>query len=207
MYTSDVSDPKINADVKIQCRKIAPLGALNGQSLAQNRGQGSTPSFANSCLTRGMANDCANTLPSDDSAMKMGTTRVVKTLLPQTFSKNWAATTVLLSEMSALDMAANWGQSQQWVLSKAWEKETPSPDLHKRCWPAHKALSPPRSQSARPSATSWAHRAPPSTPIQSVSMPPPSTPRSLSPPDSHNSHSPTHYTNTAPATAPAHTPR
>ena len=98
----------MRADVKIQCKKMAPEGALNGQSLAQKRDSGSTPSLASSCFTRGMANDCANTFPSADRPMKSGTTRVTKALSPQTFSKKRAATTTLESAISLLVMAANY---------------------------------------------------------------------------------------------------
>ena len=41
------------------------------------------PSLANSCLTLGMAKDWAKTFPRADRAMKTGTTRVTKALLPQ----------------------------------------------------------------------------------------------------------------------------
>lgn len=86
---------------------MAPVGALKGQSLAQKRDHGRIPSLASSCLTRGMAKDCANTLPSADRAMKSGTTRVTKGLLPQTFSKKRAATTTLESAICSFVMAAN----------------------------------------------------------------------------------------------------
>lgn len=87
---------------------MAPVGALNGQSLDQNRDQGSTPSLASSCLTRGMAKDWAKTLPSADSATKSGTTLLTKGPSPHTFSKNCAATTTCELLISSLDMAANW---------------------------------------------------------------------------------------------------
>ncbi len=86
---------------------MAPVGALNGQSLAQKRDQGSTPSLASSCFTRGMAKDWAKTLPRAERPTNSGTTRVTKALSPQTFWKNWAATTTLELEIWVLLMAAN----------------------------------------------------------------------------------------------------
>src|SRR3569833_1614455 len=110
----------------------SPVGAFSGQSLAKKRENGRRPSFASSCLTRGMAIDCANTLPSDESAMKTGRAFVTKMLSPHTcgqtalvtrahspspslggirfrltFWKNWAATTTLELARSLLEMAAN----------------------------------------------------------------------------------------------------
>lgn len=93
--------------VKIQCKKMAPVGELNGQSLAQSRDHGSTPSLASSCFTRGMAKDWAKALPREDRPINNGTTLVTKLLSPHTFSKNCAATTILASAISSLLIAAN----------------------------------------------------------------------------------------------------
>ena len=74
-----------------------------GQSLAQNRENGRTPSLANSCFTVRIllalyhsqsesgnrplpfANTCENTFPSDESEMMTGSTRVTNVLGPQTW--------------------------------------------------------------------------------------------------------------------------
>jgi hypothetical protein len=61
-----------------------PVGALKGQSLAQNRENGKIPSLESSCFTRGIAKDWANTLPSADREMNTGNARVTNELSPQT---------------------------------------------------------------------------------------------------------------------------
>lgn len=81
-----ICDPRMRAVVTSQCSRMAPDGALNGQSLAQKREKGSTPSLASSCLTRGMANDWAKTLPSADMPTKTGSALVTKVVLPMTCS-------------------------------------------------------------------------------------------------------------------------
>ena len=50
-YVSDVFDPRMKVVVKIQWRNMAPVGALKGQSLAQNLEKGRKPSLASSCFT------------------------------------------------------------------------------------------------------------------------------------------------------------
>lgn len=59
-------------------------------------------------LPLGMANDWAKTLPKADRAMNTGRARVTKTLSPQTFLKNVAATVIFEFARSDLLMAANY---------------------------------------------------------------------------------------------------